>query len=161
MNKTTEPDLEPLMDNAVSRLIELGYRQVCLHHEQRVIIDDEPVRIVRYQTSPPSEAREHQARLFLSHFAPEFYWVGQGEDPQEKARIRKEFATCFPQSASGDMLFVIAEATDIYGWLQAQTVPYTPVHDHRSPAPTWAAFFRRRPSRSHEREDRRGTCIHG
>lgn len=126
VNKTTEPDLEPLMDNAVSRLIELGYRQVCLHHEQRVIIDDEPVRIVRYQTSPPSETREHQARLFLSHFAPEFYWEGQGEDPEEKARIRKEFATCFPQSASGDMLFVIAEATDIYGWLQDQTVPYTP-----------------------------------
>ncbi|MCW1824047.1 helix-turn-helix domain-containing protein [Mycolicibacterium septicum] len=126
VNKTGAPVLDELMEEAAIRLAKMGYRQMCLHAEQRIIIDDEPLRVVRVQTSPPSDARLHTSRLFLSQFTPEFYREGVGEDLEQKARIRKDFERDFPQSATGEMLFVVAESTDSYGWLQDQTLPYMP-----------------------------------
>ncbi|NOQ61992.1 helix-turn-helix domain-containing protein [Mycolicibacterium fortuitum] len=126
VNKTAAPVLDVLMEEAAIQLAKMGYRQLCIHAEQRVIIDDEPLRVVRVQTSPPSEARMHASRVFLSQFTPEFYQEGIGEDVEEKARIRKDFERVFPQSVTGEMLFVIAESTDSYGWLQDQTPPYVP-----------------------------------
>ncbi|BBX25695.1 helix-turn-helix domain-containing protein [Mycolicibacterium alvei] len=125
VNKTIT-DLDQLMEEAATQLARRGYSQLCIHSEQRVIIDDEPVRVVRVQTSPPSDARLHQSRVFLSHFTPDFYFQGIGEDLQEKAEIRKEFERIFPGSVTGETLFVVAEPTDSYGWLQDQTLPYTP-----------------------------------
>ena len=126
VNKTGVPVLDELMEEAAIRLAKMGYRRICLHAEQRIIIDDEPLRVVRVQTSPPSDARLHTSRLFLSQFTPEFYREGVGEDLEQKARIRKDFERDFPQSATGEMLFVVAESTDSYGWLQDQTLPYMP-----------------------------------
>jgi transcriptional regulator with XRE-family HTH domain len=125
VNKTSA-DLDQLMEEAALRLADRGYRQMCIHSEQRVIIDNEPIRAVRVQTSPPNDARLHRSRVFLSHFTPEFYFEGVGEDPEEKAEIRKEFEHIFPASVMGESLFVVAEPTDSYGWLQDQTLPYIP-----------------------------------
>ncbi|MBN3508341.1 helix-turn-helix transcriptional regulator [Mycolicibacterium septicum] len=126
VDKTSLPDLELLMEDTAIRLAKLGYRQLCLHSEQRVIIDDEPVRVVRVQTSPPSDARMHISRVFLALFTPEFYFKGIGEDLEEKSVLRKQFERDFPQLMTGETLFVVAESTDTYGWLQDQTLPYTP-----------------------------------
>ncbi|WP_157932911.1 helix-turn-helix domain-containing protein [Mycobacteroides abscessus] len=125
VNKTSA-DLERLMEEAAIRLARLGYRQLCIHSEQRVVIDDEPIRVVRVQTSPPSDARMHRSRVFLSHFTPDFYYEGVGEDREQKAEIRREFEQIFPESVTGETLFVVAEPTDSYGWLQDQTLPYIP-----------------------------------
>lgn len=126
VDKTSGLSNEELLEQGAMRLSRLGYRQLCLHHEQRVIIDDEPVRVVRYQTSPPSQVRQNLSRVFLSHFTPEFYFAEFGEDIEQKAKIRREFEILFPQSVTDEMLFVITEPTDCYGWLQDQTLPYTP-----------------------------------
>lgn len=126
VNKTSATELDQLMDDAALRLGKLGYRQLCIHHEQRIIIDDEPIRTVRYQTTPPNDIKLRQSRLFLSYFTPDCYFEGTSEDVGEKAKTRKEFEEVFPQSATGEMLFVIAEPTDTYAWLQDQTLPYIP-----------------------------------
>ncbi|MHA3021822.1 helix-turn-helix domain-containing protein [Mycobacterium sp. BMJ-28] len=126
VHKTSGLSNEELLEQGAVHLSRLGYRQLCLHHEQRIVIDDEPVRVVRYQTSPPSESRQHLARSFLSQFTPEFYVADVGEDIGEKARIRSEFEHLFPQSVTDEMLFVVAEPTDCYGWLADQTLPYIP-----------------------------------
>lgn len=125
VNKTNA-DLEQLMEEAAVRLARRGYRQLCIHHEQRIIIDDEPIRVVRVQTSPPSDARLHRNQVFLSHFTPDFYYEGIGEDREQKAELRREFERIFPGSVTGETLFVVAEPTDSYGWLQDQTHPYIP-----------------------------------
>lgn len=126
INDSCATDLGRLREDAVIRLIRLGYRKWCTHQEHRILIDDEPVRLVRMQANPFSESRFQQSRLFMSAFVPDFYRADVGEDVAAKAAIRKGFALTFPESVSGETLFVIAEPTDSYGWLQDQTIPYTP-----------------------------------
>lgn len=126
VDKTSGLSNEELLEQGAMRLSRLGYRQLCLHHEQRIVIDDEPIRVVRYQTSPPSEGRQHLAQRFLSQFTPEFFMADVGEDLDQKAKIRSEFEYLFPQSVTDETLFVVAEPTDCYGWLQDQTLPYIP-----------------------------------
>ncbi len=126
VDKTQTTDLEQLMDDVALPLARLGYRQLCSHIEERVIIDDEPIRVVRVQSIPPSNSRQQLCQTFMSSFIPQYYREGIGEDLEVKAKIRKDLGSFFPESAAGEMLFVIAESTDTYGWLQDQTLPYAP-----------------------------------
>lgn len=126
VDKTRSTDLEQLMEDIALPLVKLGYRKLCSHIEERIIIDDEPIRVVRVQSNPPSETRQELSRIFVSSFTPQYYRRGVGEDLDKKAQIRKDLGSFFPESAAGEMLFVIALSTDTYGWLEDQTLPYAP-----------------------------------
>lgn len=126
VDKTQSTDLERLMDDVALPLARLGYRKLCSHIEERVIIDDEPIRVVRVQSIPPSDSRQELCRVFMSSFIPQYYRQGVGEDLKKKAKIRKDLENFFPESVAGEMLFVIALPTDTYGWLEDQTLPYAP-----------------------------------
>lgn len=126
VDKTRSTDLEQLMEDVALPLVRLGYRKLCSHIEERIIIDDEPIRVVRVQSNPPSETRQELSRIFVSSFTPQYYREGVGEDLDKKAQIRKDLGSFFPESTAGEMLFVIALSTDTYGWLEDQTLPYAP-----------------------------------
>lgn len=126
VDKTQSTDLEQLMEDVALPLTRLGYRKLCSHIEERVIIDDEPIRVVRVQSIPPSETRQELCRVFMSSFTPQYYREGIGEDLDKKAKIREDLGSFFPESVAGEMLFVIALSTDTYGWLEDQTLPYAP-----------------------------------
>ncbi|OHU64931.1 hypothetical protein BKG85_04780 [Mycobacteroides chelonae] len=126
VDKTRSTDLEQLMEDIALPLVRLGYRKLCSHIEERIIIDDEPIRVVRVQSNPPSETRQELSRIFVSSFTPQYYRKGVGEDLDKKAQLRKDLASFFPESVAGEMLFVIALSTDTYGWLEDQTLPYAP-----------------------------------
>ena len=126
VDKTRSSDLEQLMEDVALPLVRLGYRKLCSHIEERIIIDNESIRAVRVQSNPPSETRQELSRVFMSSFTPQYYRKGAGEDLDKKAQIRKLLGSFFPESVAGEMLFVIALSSDTYGWLEDQTLPYTP-----------------------------------
>ncbi|MGD9622375.1 MAG: helix-turn-helix domain-containing protein [Mycolicibacterium sp.] len=126
MNDSCAMDLERIREDAVIRLMRLGFRKFYTHYEHRVLIEDEPVCLVRMQANPFSESRFQQCRLLMSALIPDFFRADIGKDIAARAEIRSSFELAFPESVSGETLFIIAEPSDSYGWLQDQTMPYTP-----------------------------------